>query len=116
MGHMRLHSPSRIVAVLLLGLFLGLGGCAGGLTASAESSRNDTLFARIALGMSMEEVNRTLGPPDDTMKFERSRTLAWDYGYQDPWGYIAIFSVTFSEDRTVVSKTSNRVNTGGDHQ
>ena len=114
MGHMRLPFPPRVAAALILAL--GLGGCAGGLTASLEASRNDTLFARIAPGMSMEEVTRVLGPPDDTMKFARARTTAWDYGYQDPWGYIAIFSVTFSKERTVVSRTSNRVNTGGDHQ
>ncbi len=114
MRHMRLSNPFRIAATLLVAV--GLGGCAGGLTASVEAGRSDTLFARVAPGMSMEDVNRLLGPPDDTMKFARSRTTAWDYGYQDPWGYIAIFSVTFSEDRTVVSRTSNRVNAGGDHQ
>lgn len=112
MGHMRPPFPLRVTAALLLAA--GLSACAG-LPPSIESTRNDALFSGIALGMSMEEVNRALGPPDDMMKFGLSRTTAWDYNYQDGWGYIAIFSVTFSEDRKVVSRNANRVNTGGDH-
>ena len=37
------------------------------------------------------------------------------YRYQDTWGYIVIFSVTFGADGRVVAKLSRRVNDGGDH-
>jgi hypothetical protein len=85
-------------------------GCAGGAPA-----RSDDLFNRIDAGMTTAEVLRLIGPPDETMRFPLSRTEAWDYRYQDPWGYMAVFSVTFGEDGRAVSKISNRINSGGDH-
>jgi hypothetical protein len=99
----------------LLAAPLLAAGCAGGPSAAAFGSRSDDLFARIPLGTTMEEVRRIAGPPDDTMAFPMSHTTAWDYRYQDAWGYLAIFSVTFSADGHAVGRISNRINSGGDH-
>jgi outer membrane protein assembly factor BamE (lipoprotein component of BamABCDE complex) len=72
-------------------------------------------FARVHPGMTREDTLRTLGKPPESMKFARSATEAWDYEHQDAWGYLAVFSVIFGADGTVVGTTSRRVNDGGDH-
>ena len=87
-----------------------LAACAAG-----PAPRTDDIFGRIDPGMSREQVTRLIGPPDETMKFPLSRSEAWDYRYQDAWGYMAIFSVTFGPDGLSASKISRRVNDGGDH-
>ena len=70
---------------------------------------------RVQPGMTMDETRRLLGAPDERMRFALTRTEAWDYRYQDPWGYLASFSVTFGPDGRAVSMLTNRLNDGGDH-
>ena len=79
-------------------------------------ARNEALFARVSTGMTPDEVRRELGAPDQTMPFPLLRSVAWDYRYQDAWGYLALMSVTFGPDGRVASRTSQRLNDGGDHQ
>ena len=98
----------RPMRLSLLALALLMGACAAG------PERSDERFAAIRIGMTNDEVRRALGPPDDTMTFSRT-TVAWDYRYQDTWGYFAVFSVTFDAGRAV-SRISIRTNDGGDHQ
>jgi len=94
---------------------LVLAGCAGGLTLNAAPARSDDIFARVKPGMTTDEVRSLIGPPDETMAFPLSDTNSWGYQYHDPWGYLAIFSVTFDAGGRAVSKFSRRVNQGGDH-
>ena len=70
---------------------------------------NDDTFWRIQPGMKRGEVLRTIGPPGNTMAFPLSGNDAWDYRYMDTWGYLAIFSVTFDRNDTVVSKITQRI-------
>lgn len=102
----------KTLAALLLAA--ALGGCA--TWRAPDPPRSDALFARIDLGMTQPEVRRLLGEPDSSMPFSRSQTLAWDYQYQDSWGYLAVFSVTFDAGGHTVGKLSWRTNDGGDHQ
>jgi outer membrane protein assembly factor BamE (lipoprotein component of BamABCDE complex) len=102
-----------IAAASLAGAAL-ISGCAGGLLANAGPPRSDEVFGRIAPGMTNDDVRRLVGPPDETMRFPMSNTLSWDYYYQDTWGYMAIFYVTFGADGRVVTKISRRINDGGD--
>ena len=97
----------RGVAALLVAAAL-LTGCAGG-PFNAGPPRSDAIFSRISPGMTQADVQRLIGPPDDTMRFPLSRTVAWDYLYQDTWGYTAEFSVTFDESGRAVSKLSKRL-------
>ena len=94
---------------------LMLAGCAL-LPPPDAPPRDDALFARVGLGMDRDEVRRLLGPPDETMPFSLSDTVAWDYRYQDTWGYLAMYSVTFDAAGRVVAKLSWRTNDGGDFQ
>lgn len=86
-----------------------LAGCAAASLAPSGPARSDALFSQVAQGMSQDEVARLIGPPDDTMRFDRSHTEAWDYVYYDTWGYRAEFSVTFDETGHAVSKFSKRL-------
>jgi outer membrane protein assembly factor BamE (lipoprotein component of BamABCDE complex) len=81
---------------------------------NAQSGRSDALFARVHAGESRAEVEGLLGPPDTRVRFDRSGNEGWDYRYQDGWGYMAIYSITFSPDGRVLSSISNRINSGGD--
>jgi outer membrane protein assembly factor BamE (lipoprotein component of BamABCDE complex) len=86
-----------------------LAGCAGGPFVPGGPPRSDALFSRISPGMTQGDVERIIGPPDDTMSFPLSHTVAWDYLYQDTWGYTAEFSVTFDPSGRAVSKFSKRL-------
>lgn len=99
--------------IAALAAALAIAACA---TGNGGPVRNDDLFARVETGMTTQQVERLAGRPDETMAFPMSNTNSWGYRYQDPWGYLAIFSVTFSPDGRVVSKLSRRVNQGGDHR
>ena len=70
---------------------------------------DDDTFHHIQPGLTRDDVLRMIGPPGQTMAFPRSGHVAWDYRYTDTWGYLAIFSVTFDRDGTVVSKITQRI-------
>ena len=69
----------------------------------------DDVFNHIRPGLTRDEVLRMIGPPGDTMHFPRSGQYSWDYRYQDTWGYLAIFSVTFDQSGQVVSTFKRRI-------
>ena len=101
--------PSRLPALALAAALL-IQGCAA-VVASNEPIRNG-LIGKVERGMTREQVQAILGPPDETMPFPRSQTVAWDYRYSDTWGYLAVFGVTFGPDGRVVSTISRRLNDG----
>jgi hypothetical protein len=80
-----------------------------GIVQAIEPVLSDGTFNAIQPGMTEDQVLRMIGPPRETMAFPRLGHVAWDYKYQDTWGYQAIFSVTFDRDGRVVSKISQRL-------
>lgn len=72
-------------------------------------------FARIHPGMTQEEARRVLGPPQETMRFDLSRTVSWDYRLMDTWGYLCLYSVIFDTEGKVAGLVMQRLNDGGDH-
>jgi outer membrane protein assembly factor BamE (lipoprotein component of BamABCDE complex) len=102
---MRIHLPALALTAALL-----VQGCAA-VVASNEPVRNN-LIGQVERGMTQEQVRAVMGPPDETMPFPLSRTLAWDYRYTDTWGFLAMFGVTFGPDGRVVSTISRRLNDG----
>ncbi len=84
-----------------------LGG--DGVLREVKQVLKDDTFYRIREGLTREEVLHMIGPPGETMRFERSATTAWDYRYVDTWGYLAVFSVTFDDNGVVVSKITRRI-------
>jgi len=104
-----------LAAAALAGALL-LAGCASGPQQALYALRTDDQFRQVQRGTASAEVQRIFGVPDETMKFPRTSTQAWDYYYQDDWGYRAIFSVTFDAEGRTVSTLSRRINVGGDHR
>ena len=105
---MRPRVFARTAAVVLVALLVQ--ACAAVL-GSNEPKRNG-LVPQIQEGMTREQVEGILGPPDETMAFNNTRTGAWDYRYTDSWGFLAMFSVTFDSSWRVVSTFSRRLNDG----
>jgi outer membrane protein assembly factor BamE (lipoprotein component of BamABCDE complex) len=68
----------------------------------------DDALTAIHAGMSAPEVLEKIGAPSGKMRFARSATTAWDYPYQDSWGYTSAFSVILDDNGIVVSKVSVR--------
>jgi outer membrane protein assembly factor BamE (lipoprotein component of BamABCDE complex) len=98
---------ARALAALAVAL---LQGCAAVL-ASNEPVRNG-LIGQVQQGMTREQVVAVMGPPDQTMAFERTQTVAWDYRFTDTWGFLSMFAVTFAADGRVVSTITWRINDG----
>lgn len=74
-----------------------------------QASRiDDAVIQKVHAGQTEEEIAALIGAPDTTVRFPLSHTVAWDYKYRDTWGYDAVFSVTFGEERTVLSKFNGR--------
>ncbi|HSS28942.1 MAG TPA: outer membrane protein assembly factor BamE [Usitatibacter sp.] len=76
----------------------------------------DDVFEAIRAGMTEKDVLATIGPPGTTMAFSLSNTHAWEYRYQDAWGYLAEFSVTFDANGVVLSKLKRRLESGRDNR
>ena len=69
----------------------------------------DETFNRIRAGMTGDEVLRMIGPPRETARFANLGQTAWDYKYQDTWGYPSIFSVMVADNGIVAGKTTRRI-------
>jgi outer membrane protein assembly factor BamE (lipoprotein component of BamABCDE complex) len=103
----------RLANSIAVSLLLLVSACAT-TDAPRAAPMNDQRFAAIEVGMSADQVRAALGDPWKTEAFPLSKRLAWDYEGRDTWGYMVIYSVTFTEDQRVVSKLARRINDGGD--
>lgn len=105
---------SFALAAILSASFIA--GCAGGPFAAPGPQRSDDVFSQIKPGATEADVQRLVGPPDETMAFPGTHTHAWSYRYTDTWGFAADFSVTFDAHGRTVSTFSKRIGYGGgDH-
>jgi hypothetical protein len=83
-----------------------------GLVRGVEQVLNEDRFHRVQAGQTRDEVLRNIGPPIETMEFPRLQQVAWDYRYQDTWGYTAILSVMIDRNGIVVGKSVRRIDRG----
>jgi len=81
---------------------------AGTLT-QVRNVLNDGTFNAIRPGLTEQEVLRMIGPPREKDYFSNLGQTAWDYKFQDAWGYEAIFSVMIDKNGIVVSKFTKRI-------
>jgi outer membrane protein assembly factor BamE (lipoprotein component of BamABCDE complex) len=109
MEAMRMKPISLLVAALVL------ASCADSAFFAPGATFTQERFDLVQLGMTKDDALRILGKPYETMRFPLSGNEAWDYLYQDTWGYRASYGVTFGPDGLVASKISRRLNDGGDH-
>ena len=69
----------------------------------------DGTFNSIRPGLTEQEVLRMIGPPREKAYFSNLGQTAWDYKFQDTWGYESIFSVMIDKNGIVVSKFTRRI-------
>ena len=89
-----------------------VAGCAGLSNPGPMTLHDGAQLMAIPRGMTAAEVLRRLGPPNETMKFERTRTESLDYRYLDTWGYTCLYSIVIDESGHVASTVSARLNDG----
>lgn len=80
-----------------------------GLVQNVEQVLTDDRFYRIVPGITRDDVLRLIGPPSETMDFARLQQVAWEYRYQDTWGYTAFLSVMIDRQGIVVGRTTRRI-------
>lgn len=81
---------------------------ANGILRDLDQVLDDDHFRAIHEGQTRDEVLRLIGPPGDTMRFGNG-TYAWTWRFQDTWGYLSNFNVTFNRNGVVLSKIAIRV-------
>lgn len=66
-------------------------------------------FSRIRAGMNMDQVLRTLGPPNPawTVYFKARDELVWEWRYCDDWNEPARFNVLFENSTGLVRSTQS---------
>jgi hypothetical protein len=87
---------------------------ADGRVQSVHQALNEESIYKIQPGQTRDDVLRLIGPPIETMEFARLQQVAWDYRYEDAWGYTAILSVMFDPKGIVVGKSTRRLDRGDD--
>lgn len=66
-------------------------------------------FRRIEVGSTdRAQLERLIGPPWRVVDFPNLRQVAWDYVFQDAWGYTVDYSVMLDERGIVANKVSVR--------
>lgn len=114
MSHLKIIDRIAIAAMFsTIGLVpLAAHACGSHFTGGARSVQSRVLDDRsvsaIHAGVSAAEVLERLGPPYTKMRFEATKTTAWDYHYRDAWGYDADFSVIMDDTDVVAGKMSVR--------
>jgi outer membrane protein assembly factor BamE (lipoprotein component of BamABCDE complex) len=81
----------------------------GGTLVQVGNVLGDGTFNAIRPGMTEADVLRMIGPPREKGYFSNLGQTAWDWKFQDTWGYEAIFSVMFDKNGIVVSKFTKRI-------
>jgi outer membrane protein assembly factor BamE (lipoprotein component of BamABCDE complex) len=84
------------------------GAHSAGGTSVHSRVLDDRSAGAIQAGMTAAEVLERLGPPYTKMRFEATKTTAWDYHLRDAWGYDADFSVIIDDANVVAGKVSVR--------
>ena len=80
-----------------------------GVVQRIEQVLTDDRFYRIVPGITRDDVLRLIGPPSETMDFARLQQVAWEYRYQDTWGYTAFLSVMIDRQGVVVGRSTRRI-------
>jgi hypothetical protein len=74
-----------------------------------EQSLKEENFRRISTGRTTsDEVLRLIGPPWRTIDFPNKGQVAWDYRFQDAWGYLAELSVMIDRQGRVAETVTVR--------
>ena len=86
-----------------------------GVLRSLDQVLAQEYFAQLRPGKTTgAEVLRIIGPPWRRMDFPNKRQVAWDYVFQDSWGYVVDYSVMLDERGIVAEMAYVRRESGRD--
>ena len=75
-----------------------------------EQVLTDDRFNQLRPGTTTrDQVRAIIGPPHRTMRFDNLGQDAWEYRFQDAWGYLADFSVMIDDRGIVAGKAVRRI-------
>ncbi len=69
----------------------------------------DDQIQTLTAGSTADDVLLAIGPPFARVRFENLRATAWDYRYQDSWGYLVDLSVMIDDANRVTGRVMNRI-------
>jgi outer membrane protein assembly factor BamE (lipoprotein component of BamABCDE complex) len=99
---------SYIPKLLLgLGFALTLGACA---SQGYRPDPSPDQVEQIKPGLTQDEVSGLLGRPPIVTGDSSTGGKLWIYSFNDTWGYLSEFDVTFGGDGMVASTYSERIN------
>jgi hypothetical protein len=101
-----LKHVDRLAVLSILTVSLGVSAAA---LAGSSQALTDANVRSIKAGMPAADVLARLGPPFRKMRFEATKTTAWDYHIADAWNYDSEFSVIVDDKGIVVSKLVARL-------
>jgi hypothetical protein len=84
-----------------------------GLVTGVRNVLVDDVIQTITAGLTADDVLLRIGPPHQRIRFDNLRATAWDYRYQDTWGYLVDLSIMIDDTNRVTSKVAQRLEIEG---
>jgi outer membrane protein assembly factor BamE (lipoprotein component of BamABCDE complex) len=73
----------------------------------------DDVIQTITAGLAADDVLLRIGPPHQRIRFDNLRATAWDYRYQDTWGYLVDLSIMIDDANRVTGRVAQRLEIEG---
>ena len=73
----------------------------------------DDVIQTITVGLTADDVLVKIGPPHQRIRFDNLRATAWDYRYQDTWGYLVDLSIMIDDANRVTGRVAQRLEIEG---
>jgi hypothetical protein len=84
-----------------------------GLVTGVRNVLIDDVIQTITAGLTADDVLLKIGPPHQRIRFDNLRATAWDYRYQDTWGYLVDLSVMIDDTNRVTGRVAQRLEIEG---
>jgi outer membrane protein assembly factor BamE (lipoprotein component of BamABCDE complex) len=84
-----------------------------GLVTGVRNVLVDDVIQTITAGLSADDVLLRIGPPHQRIRFDNLRATAWDYRYQDTWGYLVDLSIMIDDANRVTGRVAQRLEIEG---
>ena len=86
-----------------------------GVVTRVRNVLTDDQIQTLTAGSTGDEVLAAIGPPFARVRFDNLHATAWDYRYQDTWGYLVDLSVMIDDTNRVTGRVLHRIQADGSH-
>jgi len=86
-----------------------------GVVTRVRNVLTDDQIQTLTAGSTGDEVLAAIGPPFARVRFDNLHATAWDYRYQDTWGYRVDLSVMIDDTNRVTGRVLHRTQADGSH-